>query len=91
MSEHLDRIRAMIEPDQQTWDLNQKDTIALSWLLHEYDRQRSALLVASTETDVLGDVDLHELASEIAEARDTEEAGDQDYIEAYLRAVERLT
>ena len=90
MIDYLDRIRAMIEPDQRTWDLSQQDTIALTWLLHQYDRQRSALLVAATECDALGDTDLHELAALIAEERGAEEAGDQDYVEAYLRAVKRL-
>jgi len=62
----------------------------LCWLLHQYDRQRQALIVAATECDAIGDTDLHQLACHIANERGEEVAGDQDYIEAYLRAVERL-
>ena len=53
-------------------------------------RLEKAVLVAAMEADILGDTDLHELAAKIAEECGEEEAGDQDYIEAYLRAVERL-
>ena len=60
--------------------------------LDEIKRLRSALLVAAMETDVLGDVDVPLLAYEIAvvAGRNAENITDADYIEAYIRATERL-
>ena len=56
------------------------------------DRQHSALVVAGFECDELGDCDLHVLALDVAEENEREdgEATDDDYAEAYMRAVERL-
>ena len=54
------------------------------------DRQHAALIVAGTECDGLGESDLHELAC-IAGAEDGRcEPNDDDYAEAYIRAVEAL-
>ncbi len=39
MNEHLVRIRAMLAPDQQTWDLSENDVAAIRWL---YDTAASA-------------------------------------------------
>lgn len=33
MSDHARRLRAMIEPDQQTWDLSPADVRAIRWAL----------------------------------------------------------
>lgn len=31
MTDHLDRLRAMVEPDQATWDLSPEDVKAIKW------------------------------------------------------------
>jgi hypothetical protein len=64
----------------------------LCWLLHQYDRQREALIVAASECDVMGDVAIPVLASEIAamDGRGENPPADRDYIEAYIQATERL-
>lgn len=63
----------------------------LCGLLHQYDRMRDALLVAAMETDVLGDTNIPLLAYRIAKkAGRGERISDADYIEAYIRATERL-
>ena len=56
----------------------------------EIKRLRAVILVAATEIDALGDTDLHQLASEIAEERGADEPSDDDLVEAYILAVERL-
>lgn len=54
------------------------------------DRQHAALVVAGTECDGLGESDLHALAC-IAGTEDGRcEPSDDDYAEAYIRAVEAL-
>lgn len=54
------------------------------------DRQHAALVVAGTECDELGESDLHALAC-IAGTEDGRcEPSDDDYAEAYIRAVEAL-
>ena len=56
------------------------------------DRQHSALVVAGCECDYMGDCDLHVLACDVADENEREdgEPTDDDYAEAYMRAVERL-
>ena len=56
----------------------------------ETERLRAALFVAAAEIDALGDTDLHQLASEIAEERGADEPSDDDLVAAYIVAVERL-
>ena len=59
-------------------------------LLHQFDRQRKALIVAAFEMDALGDTDLHETAAGIARQFGRDEPRDEDYAEAFIDAVERL-
>lgn len=59
-------------------------------LLHQFDRQRKALIVATFEMDELGDTDLHETAADIAQKFGRDEPRDEDYAAAFIEAVERL-
>ena len=62
----------------------------LCGLLHQYDRMRYALRIASASVNVLGDSDLHTMAQSIAHADGRERNCEADYIEAYIQATERL-
>ncbi len=59
-------------------------------LLHQFDRQRTALIVAAFEMDALGDTDLHETAANIARQCGRDEPRDEDYAAAFIEAVDRL-
>jgi hypothetical protein len=38
MSEHLDRLNAMLDYNQQTWDLSPNDIAAIQWAVDEIER-----------------------------------------------------
>lgn len=42
MSEELDRLRAMIEPDQETWDLTVNDVKAIRWAIRQIEADHNA-------------------------------------------------
>lgn len=54
------------------------------------NRQHAALIVAGTECDGLGESDLHALACIAGTESGRCEPNDDDYAEAYIRAVEAL-
>lgn len=45
-TDHLDRLRAMIAPGQQTWDLSEKDVEAIAAVVGHIDRMGSLYIVA---------------------------------------------
>jgi hypothetical protein len=40
--DHLERLRAMIAPGQQTWDLSPKDVAAIRWAVAEIETAERA-------------------------------------------------
>ena len=46
MSEHLDRLNAMLDHRQQTWDLSPNDIAAIRWAVAEIERLRKELTAA---------------------------------------------
>tara|TARA_R110000824_G_scaffold69785_3_gene179593 strand:- start:366 stop:1481 length:1116 start_codon:yes stop_codon:yes gene_type:complete len=47
--EHWDRLTAMTEPDQQTWDLSPKDVAAIQWAMHRMETTGEADHVKPTK------------------------------------------
>jgi len=40
MNEHMMRLRAMLAPQQQTWDLSPNDVAAIQWAVDEMSQSR---------------------------------------------------
>ena len=48
MENAIDRLKAMIEPKQQTWDLSPNDVAALAWAVRRIDEANNNVVAAST-------------------------------------------